>query len=480
MLICGIFCKLHFVRRVAFALPIKFLFNITESGGEIMPNKQTSQYRDITFDDGFSLEKMALDLRELSEFTARRVINREDVIEQAMYAFLTGEHLLLQSRTGSGKSLLAEQLFAMFEGARTFRVQASKEQQPDTYFGGLNIELFKTGKIAHNTEGSLVESEFGFIDEIFDANDFTLRALLSLLNERKLVRGSQNVESSIHTVVAATNYLRVSEVTEAILDRFLYKSVILPDKDPLVQFKITAQYSQFSGRVTPPPKRIPYSRLKKLRDMITGLDAGLNFAMSAETLYFINLVIRHYEYSRNRALREHHRNEATAQYADFYISPRSQAKALDLLRALTFMSGRTLATPDDAEKLYLIFATVGMPDEVQMFRRSFDVIRRSLTAGNGFEQIRILLAYETLLSQIEKDHTILQKPLENTLSTTQLRRTLLEWVKEKIAGLDQTVFHNKRVLESFIRELVPVCDEVRELKLALEKETTRLFQMIEN
>lgn len=445
-----------------------------------MPNKSAPQYRNVNFSDGFSLEKMALDLRELTEFIAHRVINREDVIEQAMYAFLTGEHLLLQSRTGSGKSLLAEQLFSIFEGARTFRVQASKEQQPDTYFGGLNIELLKTGKIVHNTEGSLVESEFGFIDEIFDANDFTLRALLSLLNERRLIRGVQNVESVVHTVIAATNYLRISEVTEAILDRFLYKAVILPDKDPLVQFKITAQYSQHSGRVVQPPKRIPYMRLKQLRDMITGLDSRLNFAISAETLYFINLVIRHYEYSRNRVLRERHRGEGAAHYGDFYISPRSQAKALDLLRALTFMNGRTLATPDDAERLYLIFATVGMPDEVQMFRRSFDAVRKSLTTGNGFEQIRILLAFETLLEQIEKDHTILQQPLDATLSTSQLRRTLLEWVKERIAGIDQTIHHNKRVLESFIRELVPVCDEVRELKLALEKETTRLFQMIEN
>jgi MoxR-like ATPase len=124
-------------------------------------------------DSQFSLEEIALTIKQAQEFVARRVINREDVIEQAFCAFLTGEHLLLQSRTGAGKSLLAEQLFACIEGARTFRVQASKEQQPDTYFGGLDIEKLKTGKILHNTEGSLVESEFGFIDEIFDANDFT-------------------------------------------------------------------------------------------------------------------------------------------------------------------------------------------------------------------------------------------------------------------------------------------------------------------
>jgi MoxR-like ATPase len=129
-----------------------------------------------------SIEEIAKELKDAAWFIGQRVINREEVIEQAFCALLTAEHLLLQSRTGVGKSLLAEQIFAMFEGARLFRVQASKEQQPDTFFGGLDLEQLKSGRIIHNTQGSLVESQFGFIDEIFDANDFTLRALLSLLN----------------------------------------------------------------------------------------------------------------------------------------------------------------------------------------------------------------------------------------------------------------------------------------------------------
>ncbi|MBS1537635.1 MAG: MoxR family ATPase [Bacteroidetes bacterium] len=428
----------------------------------------------------FSLEKLALDLKNAAEFVSHRVINREEIIQQAFCAFLTGEHLLLQSRTGVGKSLLAEQLFAMFEGASIFRVQASKEQQPDTYFGGLDIEKLKTGKIFHNTEGSLVECDFGFIDEIFDANDFTLRALLSLLNERRMIRGVQNVPANIHSVIAATNYLRISEVTEAILDRFLYKSIILPDKDPLVQFKISTQYSQHSGRVLEPKERIKFSHLKKLQQMISGVDTSFKFAISAEMLYFTNLVIRHYEFSRNRAQRERFKGHSATAFSDFYISPRTQAKSLDLLRALAFMEGRTLATTADVEKLYYIFATVGIPEEVQIFKKSFNTINNAMNSGNGFEQIRILLAYETLLEQIEVDHSILQRPLHTTLSNTPLRLTLLEWLKEKVVGIDQSIHHNKRVLEKFIHELVPVCDEVRELKHALEKESTRIFQQIEN
>ena len=430
-------------------------------------------------DSQFSLEEIALTIKQAQEFVARRVINREEVIEQAFCAFLTGELLLLHSRTGAGKSLLAEQLFACIEGARTFRVQASKEQQPDTYFGGLDIEKLKTGKIFHNTEGSLVESEFGFIDEIFDANDFTLRALLSLLNERRLIRGVQNVEANIHTVIAATNYLRISEVTEAILDRFLFKAIILPDKDPLIQFKIGVQYSQHSNRIIAPTKKIPYNHLYRLKRMINGLDSTYEFRISAEMLYFTNLVIRHYEFARNRGLREKFKGHQSNEYSDFYISPRTQAKALDLLRALAFLDGRTLADSQDVRKLSLIFATAGLPEETHLFDKSFTAVFNSLNAGNGFEQIRTLIAYESLLEQIEKDPFILQQPLDKTLSNSQLRRSLLDWIKDALQ-IDHTVQQNKKVLESFLKNLIPVCDEVRELKNSLEKETTKIFQQIEN
>ena len=251
-----------------------------------------------------SIEEIAKELKDAAWFIGQRVINREEVIEQAFCALLTAEHLLLQSRTGVGKSLLAEQIFSMFEGARLFRVQASKEQQPDTFFGGLDLEQLKSGRIIHNTEGSLVESEFGFIDEIFDANDFTLRALLSLLNERRLIRGVQDVSSPLHTVIAATNYLRISEVTEALLDRFLFKAVILPDKDPFVQYQISQRYLMHGGRTVEPPRKISYDRLLHMHRIITGRSQELTISVSNEMLYFTNIVIRHFEFLRNRQFRE--------------------------------------------------------------------------------------------------------------------------------------------------------------------------------
>ncbi|MBL7997091.1 MAG: MoxR family ATPase [Candidatus Kapabacteria bacterium] len=425
-----------------------------------------------------SIEEIAMKLKNAAAFIGQRVINREEVIEQAFCALLTGEHVLLQSRTGVGKTLLAEQIFGMFSGAKIFRVQASKEQQPDTYFGGLNIEELKSGIIRHNTTGSLVESEFGFIDEIFDANDFTLRALLSLLNERRLIRGVQNEPSELHTVIAATNYLRVSEVTEALLDRFMYKALILPDKEPFNQYRIAQKYMQHGGRTIEPPAKIPFTELKMMHGIITGYDAGYSINIKPEDLYFTNLVIRHFEFLRNRALRESHKGQSTAQYTDFYISPRTQAKSLDLLRALAVLRARTNVTHEDISKLYFIFATVGVPEDIALYKKAFQTVQNSLVSSNGFEQIAALLAFETLLQHIRDDRSLLDQPL-GEFSQNPMRRTFVDWFKETFGGADKTIAQNRRALEQFIQEFVPSCDEVRELKVSVEQSMTRVFQQVE-
>ncbi len=411
-----------------------------------------------------SIEEIAKELKDAAWFIGQRVINREEVIEQAICALLTAEHVLLQSRTGVGKSLLAEQIFNMFEGARLFRVQASKEQQPDTFFGGLDLEELKAGRIIHNTKGSLVESDFGFIDEIFDANDFTLRALLSLLNERRLLRGVQDVASPLHTVIAATNYLRVSEVTEALLDRFLFKAVILPDKDPFIQYQISHRYLEHGGKPIAPPKRIPLPRLQHMHRIITGRSEDFQISITNELLYFTNIVIRHFEFLRNRQLSEHVKR---GESQDFYISPRTQAKSLDLLRALALLKGRSSVIHDDVSRLYFIFSTVGLADEMSLFRKAYTTVLNSLTAARGFDQVTILLDFTDLLREIKEEPTKMLQPLSK-FADSQVRRSFFEWVKEKF-GAEQPHEQNRRVLEQFLTDFVPVCDEVRELKHSVER-----------
>ena len=81
------------------------------------------------------LDQAVASMRAAMAHVERRAINRSEVIKKIFCALLTREHVLLAARTGVGKSLLANQVYAMFDGARLFQVQASKEQQPEKNCG---------------------------------------------------------------------------------------------------------------------------------------------------------------------------------------------------------------------------------------------------------------------------------------------------------------------------------------------------------
>jgi len=422
---------------------------------------------------GFTPEIFIKELKAAMEFVERRVINRSEVVEQIFLALLLGEHVLIESRTGVGKTLLAGQVFAMFNGARTFKVQASKEQQPDTYFGGLDIEELKKGRIIHNTEGSLIESEFGFIDEIFDANDYTLRALLTTLNERALVRGIQQMPAAIHTVIAATNYLRISEITEALLDRFLFKALTTPDKDPFIQYQISEQYLRASGNILQPQKKISYEWLKYASCIVKGEIEDRTITLSPEILYFTNLVIRHYEVQRNRMMQERP-HEERARQKDFYISPRTQAKALDLVRGLAFLKGRTAVDKSDVSRLNYLLCTSGIPSERALFQKSYETLSHLYGASGGFEQLAQMLMLEEILRRFKNDPSLLKKPIAE-LEGIQAKRSLISWAKETFGSADADIEEKKRTTERFLSQIQPVTEDLKQLKTHLEKEIKSVF-----
>lgn len=422
---------------------------------------------------GYDSAVFVKDLKAAMEFVERRVINRSELVEQIFLALVVGEHVLIESRTGVAKTLLAEQVFAMFEGARIYKVQASKEQQPDTYFGGLDIEELKKGLIIHNTKGSLVESELGFIDEIFDANDYTLRALLSVLNERALVRGVQIVPAAIHTVIAATNYLRISEITEALLDRFLFKALVIPDKDPFVQYLIGEQFLKRSGDVKQPVKKVHFDHLKYANCIIKGQVEGEKIDVPPEILYFTNLVIRHYEIQRNRLIQERPHEERLRQ-KDYYISPRTQAKALDLLRALAFLKGRTAVDKTDVARLHYLFCTTGIAGERALFQKSYDTLQHLYGASNGFEQLAQMLVLHDILRRFRQDPSLLTKPMAE-LEGIEVKRSVVEWAKETFGTADTDIEHKRRLCEKFLDHVVPVTEDIKQMKTHLAQEIKQVF-----
>ncbi|MCB2204099.1 MoxR family ATPase [bacterium] len=420
----------------------------------------------------FSPEQALEMILEAIELVNRRIINRREVIDQIFSAMLMREHALIQSRTGAAKSLLAQQIFSMFDGANVFMVQASKEQQPDTYFGGLDIEELKKGRIMHNTTDSLVESEFGFIDEIFDANDYTLRALLTTLNERALILGVQQVPARVHSVIAATNYLRVSEITEALLDRFIFKALFIPAKEPYTQYQIAQRYLTHKGKPSTPEQRIPYAVLNRTADVIKGLDAEFSIRIPLEVIFFANSVVRYYEMQKNRLIKEN--PQQYPHVKDYYISPRTYSRAMDMLRVIAFLHGRMEVIPEDVEKLWYLYTVVGIHEERDLFNKCYTSLFKQLSSSRAFEQIRHMLEFQEFIEYLKTHPELLKRPITE-IEGQPLRRTLTEWAKEALGITNASVEHNRRLLEGYFKTFEPLNEEIADFLRIQQRDIHELF-----
>ena len=396
------------------------------------------------------------------------VIGRGEIIRQAIYAILTGEHMLLLSRTGMAKSYLATSIFNIFEGARIFAAQASKDQTPDNYFGPYNIDEFRKGRIRHNIKGSVIEANFVFLDEFFDASDVVLRSLLSVLNERKFINGSEQIDAAVHTTIATANYMRMNEVTEAVLDRFTYKSIIPEDNNVYNQLLIDQTYTISRGKPTEPDKKIFFNQILFLHDIITNKNRDIKIEVP-EFIYFMKNVFV------TKFVSEMRKNDQ-----NFFISPRKQAKLSDFLRASAIVNNRFTVNMDDIRDMYLALCTLNSYTSIKNLDKSekdlyLDVYQKTMNhfkANGALAQIEFLLGIRTIFEEIkndpEKRDLILKKSslLDNLKNLFKLVFTGRRKDEDDEITLDS--------LKKSVFDVTSSVEEVNELKNGILKEYREL------
>ncbi len=155
-----------------------------------------------------------------------QVIGRTAMANQALYALLTGHHLLIEGTHGVAKSYFALKLLNAIEGARVFKIQCTRKMTEDAIVGPPNVKILRQeGRFWHNTEGTLAEADFAFVDEIMDLSSGALRSMLEILNERTFSRGAQILRCPLKTCIATTNFDREDEKElGAVYDRFLFRA----------------------------------------------------------------------------------------------------------------------------------------------------------------------------------------------------------------------------------------------------------------
>jgi len=331
-------------------------------------------------------------VNSLSQFSPVEtgLINREEEDKILNLALLTSEHVLLVGLPGTAKSMQADIFFAQLEG-NYFKAALSKFSGEEVVFGAINIKALKNGRYEHCYEGSILTADYAFLDELFDASDALLRSLLSVLNERVFTRGTFSVQCPLITCVATANYSRINEVTQAVVDRFLFQWNI----QPLSEHEL---HELFDFTVQQPNTKISLQTIKHAQTQV-------------DTIVFP----------------EHLRDVFVKLAVQFNFTPRRVFKAIRVCKASAYLNQRDSVSAEDLLSLKYLIST----DQQQISDAANQIQEVTVIAQRAYEQQVLMDSLEDHWADTEGDH----KAIEHLRHEAQIIRKLrsIEPANEEIA-----------------------------------------------
>lgn len=297
-------------------------------------------------------------------------VSRDAVLEQIFYALLTREHVLIMGDRGLAKSRLARSVFAHFSDDRApFSLQLTRSTSVGQLVGGLDLVAFERGNYFHNLEGYIVKAHFAFLDELFDANDFVLRALNGILNEREFLNGPQVEKAALHSAIATTNYVRDTRESRAVLDRLLFKCIVKRAESTVQRFRIRKEFiSSHGGTIAAEPGRaMAYDELLFLSEIVHGENPTYKVSVPAHVLVMLDDIISSFERDVNEG----------GDPEEFSFSDRTKNKAIHVLIASALRAGRKQVELRDLAALHYLIPTVGNEKEEELFDHGLNAAIKS-------------------------------------------------------------------------------------------------------
>ncbi|MEM4005098.1 MAG: AAA family ATPase, partial [Desulfurococcaceae archaeon] len=236
-------------------------------------------------------------------------------------ALMTSEHVVLIGEPGTAKSALARRAADLLR-ARFFKYLLTKYTEPDELFGSLDILAFKVGKYVRVTKNKLPEAEIAFLDEIFNASSAILNTLLTLLNERVIYDGYNEISVPLWTLISASNTVPEEQEYQALYDRFLFRQFVKPvSEDKWLQLVEASWKIEKEGYRAPQPV-LSMEDLKYINSMILSIDVSK----------VKHTLIKMYAVLEDQGI---------------HLTDRRKGKVLKTIAAHALLNGRTTAVEED-------------------------------------------------------------------------------------------------------------------------------------
>ena len=153
-------------------------------------------------------------------------LERADLIDGALAALLSSQHVLIIGPPGTAKSMLADALCRRITGGTYFQWLLTKFTTPEELFGAVSLKALEADDYRRVTDHKLPEAQIAFLDEVFKASSSILNAVLTIINERLFHNGRDIMSVPLLSLFGASNELPEDDELLALYDRFLLRFVV--------------------------------------------------------------------------------------------------------------------------------------------------------------------------------------------------------------------------------------------------------------